>query len=125
MQACWPLVCCVPFLFGIVTRCICCVGVLMTAMWGANAQADPLLDFRFFTAPQDQRHAPSTWLVNWLVRPDAQTYCHSVTHKDGFASRMEGCVYWSLGQRQCTVVTTDSTTHSQLGHLYLHCLNAH
>ena len=92
--------------------------VLLT---GASAQTDPLLDFRYFQAPQN---AQSPLVVRWLVRSDAQNYCQAVSHKEGYASRSEGCSYWVVGQGQCTVVTTDSTTHSQLGHLYLSCLNA-
>ena len=87
---------------------------------------DPLLDFRFFKVPQERKHMQSPWGVRWLVRADAQSYCQEVSRKDGHTSRSEGCAFWVLGQGQgqCTVVTTDSTTHSQLGHLYLACLNA-
>lgn len=85
-------------------------------------QTDALLDFRFFNAPQDARWVLNPMQIRWLVRPDAQTYCQSAEPKDGHASRQEGCAYWQLAMGQCTLVTTDFTTHSQLGHLYLHCL---
>lgn len=97
---------------------------LVTAAWTAQAQTDPLLDFRFFNAPQERKHAQNPWAVTWLVRPDAESFCQGLSRKDGYASRREGCVYWVQAHGQCTVVTTDSTTHSQLGHLYLSCLNA-
>jgi hypothetical protein len=51
-------------------------------------------------------------------------YCQQAQPKDGFVSRPEGCVFWQTESQSCTIVTTDLTTHSQLGHLFVHCLQA-
>jgi hypothetical protein len=83
------------------------------ALLGLPALADPLLDFGYFDVPTQ---------VRWQVRADAQTACADAQPKDGYASRQEGCVYWHLSANLCTIVTTASTTHSQMGHLFLRCL---
>lgn len=90
-------------------------------MYG-GVRADPLLDFGLFDVPAPAQLANKAPVVRWLVRADAQTYCSHVSSKDGHASRWEGCVYWERAAGKCTIVTTASTTHSQLGHLFLHCL---
>lgn len=97
--------------------------VALALMPMAQAQTDALLDYRMFNVPQDLRPVHNPLLVRWLVREDAQSHCQNVSPQDGHVSRPEGCVYWQIAQGLCTVVTTASTTHSQLGHLYLHCLH--
>ncbi len=86
------------------------------------AGADPLLDFGLFDVPPGAQRVQSAPVVTWQVQPEAEHFCATVQPKDGFASRREGCVYWQLNPAKCTIVTTASTTHSQLGHLFLHCL---
>ena len=86
------------------------------------AGADPLLDFGVFDVPPGTQRVQSAPVVSWLVQPDAEHVCATARPKDGFASRQEGCVYWQLNPARCTIVTTASTTHSQLGHLFLHCV---
>lgn len=100
-------------------------GVLLTALWAGTpggVQADPLLDFGLFDVPPQAQRAQSAPLVTWLVRPDAAQYCATAQPQDGHAIRHGECAYWQLKQGRCTIVTTASTTHSQLGHLFLHCL---
>jgi hypothetical protein len=88
------------------------------------AKADRLLDFSLFNPPElEQRKVPEP-VVSWLVKPNASSYCQQAGPKDGFVSRQEGCVYWQLQSGQCTIVTTGHTTHSLLGHLFVHCLQA-
>jgi hypothetical protein len=88
----------------------------------SGVRADSLLDFTLFNPPAAaQRQIPEP-VVSWLVRPDAQTYCEQVQPKDGHYSRQEGCVYWHRKSSTCTIVTTNNTTHSQLGHLLVHCM---
>jgi hypothetical protein len=92
------------------------------ALVGAPVVADTLLDFSVFEPPQTaQRKLPDP-VVSWLVKPNAAAYCQQVQAKDGFVSRPEGCVFWQLQASRCTIVTTGQTTHSQLGHLFVHCL---
>ena len=105
----------------------CAAGVALLAcslaVLPAVVQAsDALLDFRFFNVPQPSQLVQKSPVVSWLVRPDAEQFCALVMPQDGHISRQEGCVYWQLGEEKCTVVTTASTTHSQLGHLFLNCL---
>lgn len=97
--------------------------VLITlAVACTSAVGDTLLDFTVFEPPQAaQRRLPDP-VVSWLVKPNASTYCQQVQLKDGFVTRAEGCVFWQLQASRCTIVTTGQTTHSQLGHLFVHCL---
>ncbi len=88
------------------------------------AGADPLLDFGLFDVPPPAQRVLSAPVVSWLVRPDAEHFCVTAPAKDGYVQRAEGCVYWQLNPARCTIVTTASTTHSQLGHLFLRCLKA-
>ena len=104
---------------------VAAAGVLVCLLAGlpGGAQAsDALLDFRLFNVPQGPQLVQKSPVVSWLVRPDAERFCASAMPKDGHISRQEGCVYWQLAAGKCIVVTTASTTHSQLGHLFLHCL---
>lgn len=87
-------------------------------------QADPLLDFALFNPPEASQRKLVEPVVSWLVKSNASSYCQHAQPKDGFVSRTEGCVYWQLQASKCTIVTTDQTTHSQLGHLFVHCLQA-
>jgi hypothetical protein len=86
--------------------------------------ADRLLDFTLFNPPDVSLRKIPEPLVSWLVKPNASSFCQQAGPKDGFVSRPEGCVYWQLQASQCTIVTTGQTTHSQLGHLLVHCLQA-
>lgn len=101
------------------------IGLCVLAMWLAwPAGADPLLDFSVFSPPDHaQRRLPEP-SVTWLVHPQASERCKMAEPKDGFVRREEGCVYWQLATSQCTIVTTGQTTHSLLGHLLIHCLQA-
>jgi hypothetical protein len=98
---------------------LCCIAV------SASAQSnDALLDFSPVAPPQgDKIKLPQPW-VSWLVRPDAAQYCEQVKEQDGFAVWQEGCVYWSKAKPSCTIVTTAKTTHSQMGRLFLYCMDA-
>lgn len=103
------------------------VGFLAAACFIASAplaSADALLDFRTFKPPEVAQRVIREPVVAWLVKPKAEAYCSSVEPKDGFVARPEGCVYWQVASSQCTIVTDSPTTHSQLGHLLLHCLMA-
>lgn len=102
-------------------RCVF-VAAAAGALLGLPALADPLLDFGYFDVPTQSQLAMKAPLVRWQVRADAQTACADAQPKDGYASRQEGCVYWHLSANLCTIVTTASTTHSQMGHLFLRCL---
>jgi hypothetical protein len=99
-----------------------CGSVLFGALFGVTAAADPMLDFTLFSPPEvSKRRIPEPEL-SWLVRPNASNFCQQAQPKDGFVSRPEGCVYWQIQASRCTIVTTGQTTHSQLGHLFVHCL---
>jgi len=86
--------------------------------------ADPLLDFRTFIAPDVSQRVIREPLVSWLVLPQAESHCANAQPKDGYVSMNGACVYWRVNTSHCTIVTESSTTHSQLGHLLLHCLRA-
>jgi hypothetical protein len=99
--------------------------LLCTTLLGITpAMADGLLDFSMFSPPEFSKRRVAEPEVSWLVRPNASSFCQQAQPKDGFVSRPEGCVYWQLHASRCTIVTTAQTTHSQLGHLFVHCLQA-
>lgn len=96
--------------------------VLMAAALSgcALAQADPLLDFGVFTAPTQRAIAEP--VVSWLVHPRPQEYCRTTSPRDGSMAWRDACVVWHKATSRCTIVTPSSTSHSQLGHLFLHCI---
>lgn len=97
--------------------------VWAAASTGVQAQ-DALLDFSPVMPPQADKIKLVQPVVSWLVRPDAAQYCEQVKEQDGFAVWQEGCVYWSKVKPSCTIVTTAKTTHSQMGRLFLYCMDA-
>lgn len=97
----------------------------LLALQGAWAQTgDALLDFSPVMPPQGDKIKLPQPVVSWLVRPDAAQYCEQVKEQDGFAVWQEGCVYWTKAKPSCTIVTTAKTTHSQMGRLFLYCMDA-
>ena len=98
--------------------------VVYGALFGGAAAADRLLDFSMFNPPEVSQRRIAEPVVSWLVHPQASGFCQQASPKDGFVSRPEGCVYWQTQASRCTIVTTGQTTHSQLGHLFVHCLQA-
>lgn len=97
---------------------------LCAALGASPAMADKLLDFSVFSPPELSQRRIAAPQVSWVVHPQASAYCQRAQPKDGFVSRPEGCVFWQLQSQSCTIVTTGMTTHSQLGHLFVHCLQA-
>lgn len=87
-----------------------------------QARADTLLDFTLFNPPPAAQRKIAEPVVTWLVQADPKAYCEKASPKDGMFIRSEGCVYWQVRTSTCTIVTTNSTTHSQLGHLFVHCM---
>jgi hypothetical protein len=87
-----------------------------------QARADSLLDFTMFNPPTAEQRKIADPVMTWLVQADPKAYCEKASPKDGMFVRPEGCVYWHVRSSSCTIVTTNSTTHSQLGHLFVHCL---
>ncbi len=104
-----------------------CLGPLVLGLafgFSIQAQADTLLDFTMFNPPPAEQRKIAEPVMTWLVQADPKAYCEKASPKDGMFIRPEGCVYWQVRSSSCTIVTTNSTTHSQLGHLFLHCLQA-
>ncbi len=97
--------------------------LLLCSFGAVQAQVpDALLDFSPVMPPQGEAIKMAKPVVSWLVRPDAAQYCGQVKDQDGFAVWQEGCAYWSKTKSSCTIVTTNQTTHSQMGRLFLLCL---
>lgn len=88
------------------------------------ALADELIDLTTVTPPPLELRKIKQPKVRWLVEPQAETYCAQVPDKDGSYRRAGGCVAWKVSTSTCTIVTTDRTTHSVLGHLLLRCVQA-
>jgi hypothetical protein len=97
---------------------------LLASLFCGLASADTLLDFSLFNPPEVSQRSIAEPVVSWLVKPNASSFCQQAQPKDGFVSRPEGCVFWQIRSSRCTIVTTGQTTHSQLGHLFVHCLQA-
>lgn len=99
--------------------------LVCAVIWGAGAvAADPLLDYSLVLPPSPDKHVLLRPSLLWEVRPDAATHCEQVKDHDGFAVWREGCVHWSKSKPECTIVTTQRTTHSLMGRLFLLCLQA-
>jgi hypothetical protein len=96
--------------------------VMSCFFWAKPAWADPLIDLSMFNPPMPENRKIAEPTMEWLVHPQASSYCVRVPVKDGFVSRPESCVYWKLSDKKCVVVTTASTSHSELGHLFVACL---
>jgi len=94
----------------------------IAAGFTVQAHADALLDFTLFNPPSTEQRKISEPVMTWLVHDDPHAYCEKASPKDGMFVRPEGCVYWHVRSSSCTIVTRNSTTHSQLGHLFVHCL---
>jgi hypothetical protein len=106
---------------------LCRLWLLLALLFSGHLMAqsaDSLLDFSLVKPPQGEKIKLVQPEVSWLVRADASQYCEKVPDQDGFSVWREGCVYWSKSKPSCTIVTTGLTTHSQLGHLFVHCLQA-
>ena len=86
--------------------------------------ADALLDFTMFTPPPPAQRKIAEPVMGWVVRADPKAFCDAAQPKDGMAVRPEGCVVWQRKDSRCTIATTERTTHSQLGHLFLLCMKA-
>jgi hypothetical protein len=97
---------------------------ILTVSIGWAQSPDVLLDFSPVMPPQAEKIKLVQPVVSWLVRPDAAQYCEQIKEQDGFAVWQEGCVYWSKAKPSCTIVTTAKTTHSQMGRLFLYCMDA-
>jgi hypothetical protein len=104
--------------------CVCCCAFFAAVMNMQYAHADKLLDFSLLSPPELSQRRIAAPQVSWVVNPQASGYCQLAQPKDGFVSRPEGCVFWQIQSQSCTIVTTGMTTHSQLGHLFVHCLQA-
>ena len=98
---------------------------LCSALLGAPAQADPLLDFATFDMPRPEQLRMRQPRVSWRISAQPQQLCASLQPQDGTRSWQDSCVTWHQASNQCTLVTPASTTHSVLGHLFLSCLNGH
>ena len=97
-----------------VTMCVAC----------AMAGADTLIDLSLVIPATPDKHVLIRPAVSWEVRPDAATHCEQVKDSDGFAVWREGCVHWSKSKPGCTILTTERTSHSAMGRLFLLCLQA-
>jgi hypothetical protein len=87
-----------------------------------HAWADPLIDLTLFNPPDASHRKILEPTVSWVVTSQPSTYCEKVKPKDGFMSRPESCVYWQEAEKRCVVVTSNFTSHSELGHLFVACL---
>lgn len=95
-----------------------------TLWWAPVGHADSLLDFTMFNPPPAAQRKIAEPVMSWVVRADPKAFCDAAQSKDGMAVRPEGCAVWQRKDSRCTSVTTDRTTHSQLGHLFLLCMKA-
>ena len=102
------------------TMWVTLAGLAMTSLQASES----LFDFSLVLPPTPDKHAVIRPAVSWEVRPDASTYCAQAPEQEGHAVWREGCVSWNRSKSTCTIVTTVSTTHSVMGHLFLLCLQA-
>lgn len=96
-----------------------CVSAAAPA-WG---QAKPDFDFSAIQPKPMQERRIAQPKMEWLVHQTPAAVCQQ---KDPSATSTYGqhnmCVVWNVEAQSCTMVTTPRTTHSQLGWLFLHCV---
>lgn len=104
-----------------------CVMLLIFSGAGPVRSSDGLLDFSLVNPPVLQNRVIKEPVLTWSVEPDAagvDRHCQSLKGFDGGGIWREGCVAWSVENSRCTLVTTQSTSHSLMGRLLLMCLMA-
>lgn len=111
------------------SRCIF-TAYLWVLLWsgaGAVQAADGLLDFSVVQPPLTQNRVIKEPVITWSVEPDLAgvvQHCKSLNGFDGGGIWREGCVAWSVEGSRCTMVTTQSSSHSLMGRLLLMCMMA-
>lgn len=101
---------------------LACLLLCFASLTGCAQTPASLFDFSLVAPPSLEKRKVPQPVVKWLTKPDAAAFCAQMPETDGFAVWHEGCVYWSLAQSTCTIVTTANTNHSQVGRLFLLCL---
>lgn len=98
-----------------------CLSVAVAPAWGQRVKPD--FDFSAIQPKPVQERQIAQPKIQWLVHQTPSTVCQQ---KDPSASHTYGqhnmCVVWNVEAQSCTMVTTPRTTHSQLGWLFLHCV---
>lgn len=100
---------------------------LMLFRVGDVHAVDGLLDFSVVRPPLMQDRVIKEPVVTWSVQPDlaaVEKHCKSLNGFDGGGVWREGCVAWSVEGSRCTMVTTQSSSHSLMGRLLLMCMMA-
>jgi hypothetical protein len=100
---------------------------LMLFRVGDVHAVDGLLDFSVVRPPLVQDRVIKEPVVTWSVQPDlaaVEKHCKSLHGFDGGGIWREGCVAWSVEGSRCTMVTTQSSSHSLMGRLLLMCMMA-
>jgi hypothetical protein len=88
----------------------------------AFGQQDKLLIPKFIAPKNASLRQIDKPQVRWLVKNSAQEICRLELNKDGYSQLEEGCVFWSIDKKQCTLVTSNYTSHALLGELFMKCL---
>jgi hypothetical protein len=61
--------------------------------------------------------------VTWEVSADPQHHCQPPdTATRGRGTYSSGCMVWDQVKNTCAIFTTKKTTHAQLGHLLIACM---
>jgi len=87
-----------------------------------SAHGHDLIDLRTFQPPPPEARKIVSPTIRWWFRDNPESLCRTTEDKDGFAIAKGGCVFWQSSKSSCTLVTSQLTTHSVLGHLLLLCL---
>jgi hypothetical protein len=101
---------------------LACSVLALAGLAGCAQSPASGFDFSLVAPPSVERRKLAQPVVQWLTHVNAAAVCAQMTAQDGFAVWQEGCVAWSVAKSTCTIVTTASTNHSQVGRLFLLCL---
>jgi hypothetical protein len=83
---------------------------------------DRLLIPKFITPKKESLRQINKPQTRWLVNNSWHEICGLELKKDGYSQLEEGCVFWSIDKKQCTLVTTNYTSHALLGELFMRCI---
>lgn len=81
-----------------------------------------------FQALPTEKRVMNEVRIRWEVREDVAAYCAKASgmgREQAYVTPPLACAIWSTSQKECTIVTSRTTTHVALGHEVRHCFEGH
>lgn len=77
-----------------------------------------------FEAMPVEKRVMNSVKLRWELREDVAAYCAKATgmgREAAYTTPPLACAIWNVSTRECTIVTSQRTTHLALGHEVRHC----